>query len=66
MDVLVLIDKLDDLVHNAKSVPMTDQVRIEREEIYDLLDQMRATIPEEIKQAPVSYTHLTLPTILLV
>ena len=50
-DVLVLIDKLDDLVHNAKSVPMTDQVRIEREEIYDLLDQMRATIPEEIKQA---------------
>ncbi|MCX6389831.1 MAG: ATPase [Solirubrobacterales bacterium] len=36
MDVLVLIDKLDDLVHNAK---------------YDLLDQMRATIPEEIKQA---------------
>ena len=51
MDVLVLIDKLDDLVHNAKAVPITDQVRINREEIYDILDQMRATIPEEIKQA---------------
>src|SRR6478736_6637995 len=51
MDVLVLIDKLDDLVHNAKAVPLTDQVRIDREEIYDILDQMRATIPEEIKQA---------------
>src|SRR6266508_1715913 len=37
MDVLVLIDKLDDLVHNAKAVPLTDQVR--------------TTIPEEIKQA---------------
>ena len=24
MDVLVLIDKLDDLVHNAKAVPLTD------------------------------------------
>src|SRR5918997_191303 len=35
MDVLVLIDKLDDLVHNAKAVPLTDQVRIDREEIYD-------------------------------
>ena len=57
MDVLVLIDKLDDLVHNAKAVPLTDQVRIDREEIYDILDQMRATIPEA-----VSYTHLTLPT----
>src|SRR5262245_17630405 len=51
MDVLVLIDKLDDLVHNAKAVPLTDQVRIDREEIYEILDQMRATIPEEIKQA---------------
>jgi hypothetical protein len=51
MDVLVLIDKLDDLVHNAKQVPLTDQVRVDREEIFDILDQMRATIPEEIKQA---------------
>ncbi|MDX6502964.1 MAG: hypothetical protein QOE29_89 [Gaiellaceae bacterium] len=51
MDILVLIDKLDDLVHNAKGVPMTDQVRIDREEIYDVLDQMRATIPEELKRA---------------
>ncbi|MDA8067876.1 MAG: ATPase, partial [Actinomycetota bacterium] len=51
MDVLVLIDKLDDLVHNAKPMPLTDQVRVDKEEIYDLLDQMRATIPEEIKQA---------------
>ena len=51
MDVLVLIDKLDDVVHNARPVPLTDQVRVDREEIYDLLDQMRATIPEEIKQA---------------
>ncbi len=32
-------------------MPLTDQVRVDREEIYDLLDQMRATIPEEIKQA---------------
>src|SRR5215218_9224451 len=51
MDVLVLIDKLDDLVHNAKQVPLTDQVRVDKEEIYDILDQMRATIPDEIKQA---------------
>ena len=42
---------LDDLVHNAKPVPLTDQVRVDKEEIYDILDQMRATIPEEIKQA---------------
>ena len=51
MDVLVLIDKLDDAIHNARSVPLTDSVMIDREEIYDILDQMRSTIPEEIKQA---------------
>ena len=51
MAVLVLIDTLDARVQNAKAVPLTDQVRIDREEIYDILDQMRATIPEEIKQA---------------
>ena len=51
MDVLVLIDKLDDLNNNARSVPLTDSVMIDREEIYDLLDQMRSTIPEEVKQA---------------
>ena len=51
MDVLVLIDKLDDMIHNAKPIPLTDNVRVDKEEIYDLLGQMRATIPEEIKQA---------------
>jgi hypothetical protein len=51
MDVLVLIDTLDDLVHNAKAIPLTDQVRVEKEGIYEILDRIRATIPEEIKQA---------------
>jgi vacuolar-type H+-ATPase subunit H len=51
LDVLVLIDKLDELVATAKSVPMTDQVRIDREELFEIIDQMRSTIPEEIKQA---------------
>src|SRR5664280_1803582 len=50
MDVLVLIDKLDDIIHNARSVPLTDSVMIDREEIYDILDQMRSTIPAEVKQ----------------
>jgi vacuolar-type H+-ATPase subunit H len=51
MDVLVLLDKLDDLVQNAKPVPLTDQVRVDKEEIYDIIDQMRSTIPEQITEA---------------
>jgi hypothetical protein len=45
MDLLVLIDKLDDLIHNARPVPLTDQVRVEKQELYDLLDRIRDAVP---------------------
>ena len=51
MDVLVLIDKLDEMVQNAKSVPMTDQVRIDREEIWEIIDQMRSEIRQALSDA---------------
>jgi vacuolar-type H+-ATPase subunit H len=51
MDVLELIDELRGLVHGAKQIPLRDQVRVDKANLYDLLDQMRSTIPEEIKQA---------------
>src|SRR4051794_14956087 len=51
MDVLELIDKLDDLVRNAKQVPLRREVRVDKEKLDDVLNQMRATIPEEVKEA---------------
>jgi cell division septum initiation protein DivIVA len=51
MDVLVLIDKLDDQLHKARPVPLTDQVRVDKQELYEIIDQMRETIPDEIRQA---------------
>jgi vacuolar-type H+-ATPase subunit H len=47
----MLIDKLDDLVHNARQLRLRDQVRVDRQKVHDILDQMRATIPEDVKQA---------------
>ena len=51
LDPLDLVDKLDDLIHNAKAVPLTGQVRIDRDEFYAILDQLRVAIPEEIRRA---------------
>ena len=51
MDVLVMIDTLDDLVSDAKPIRLTNQVRVDKQGIYDVLDQLRGTVPEEIKQA---------------
>ena len=51
MDPLRLVDQLDDLIHNAKPIPLSNQVRIDRERAYDLLDQLRATLPGEVEAA---------------
>jgi hypothetical protein len=51
LDVLALVQRLDELVHEAKAVPMTDDARVGREDLVELIDEMRATIPEEIKEA---------------
>jgi vacuolar-type H+-ATPase subunit H len=51
MDVLELIDELRGLVHGAQQVPLRDEVRVDKKKLYDLLDQMRSTIPEESKHA---------------
>jgi cell division septum initiation protein DivIVA len=51
MDVLQLIDRLDELVRSAKHVPFSDAVRVNKQETRAVLDQMRTTIPAEIKEA---------------
>jgi hypothetical protein len=51
LDPFDLVDRLDDLIHNAKTVPLTGQVRIDRDEFYEILDQLRVAIPEEIRRA---------------
>ena len=51
MEILVLIDKLDDLMRNARPVPLTDQVRVDKEAVLDILDHMRGGLPEELRAA---------------
>jgi hypothetical protein len=49
MDVLVAIDNLDDLVHNAPSVPLTDQVRLAPERLEAAVAQLHATLPPDVR-----------------
>ncbi len=50
-DVDALLAELDQLIHNAPDVPLVGEARIDRESVYDILDRMRAIMPEETKQA---------------
>src|SRR5215203_2673765 len=52
MDVLVLIDRLEELVEDARSFPgFGNTAMVDRDAAFDIIDQMRQTIPEELKQA---------------
>ena len=51
MDLSARIDQLDALVSAAKTMPLSSSVLINRDEVLELIRQMREAIPEEVKQA---------------
>ena len=51
MDILHLVDRLEELFNESRSVWLTRKVLINEDRMLDLIDQMRLSIPEEIKQA---------------
>ena len=47
----MLVDRLEALVNGASRFPIGSKVIIDEREALDVLDLMRTTVPEEIKQA---------------
>jgi vacuolar-type H+-ATPase subunit H len=51
MDILHLVDRLEELFNESRTVPFTRNVVVDEDKMLDLIDQMRVTIPEEVKKA---------------
>lgn len=51
MDILHLIDRLEELFNDGSSLPFIKKVAIDEEKLLDLIDQLRLSIPDEIKKA---------------
>ncbi len=51
MDIAGRLKQLEDLVAEAKSMPLSSSVLVNREEFLEALQGIRETLPEEIKQA---------------
>ncbi|NMC12223.1 MAG: hypothetical protein GYA34_05005 [Chloroflexi bacterium] len=51
MDILHLIDRMEELLNESRPLWFTHNVIIDEEKMLDLIDQMRVTIPEEVKKA---------------
>jgi hypothetical protein len=51
MDILHLIDRLEELVAEARRMPIGQGVVVDRRRILELVDQMRSSVPWEVKEA---------------
>lgn len=51
MDILYLVDRLENLIASSRKMPLLNQIIIREGELFGIVDQMRTSIPEEIKQA---------------
>ena len=51
MDILSLVDQLEELLDNSRPIPFTHNVIVDEESMLYIIDQMRISIPDEIKKA---------------
>ncbi len=51
MDILALVDRLEELFNESRNVPFTHSVIVDEDRMLDIIDQMRVSIPEEIKKS---------------
>ena len=51
MEIFTLFDTLEDILDKSKKLPFTDKSIIEKEEILEIMKEIRLKLPDELKQA---------------
>jgi len=51
VDILDLLDQLEEVLGAGSHLPLTSRTLVDEQEILDILDQIRVSIPDEIKAA---------------
>lgn len=51
MEIFNLLEKLEDILENSWSIPLTGVSMVRKEEVLEILKEMRVTLPDEFKQA---------------
>ncbi|MBN2847139.1 MAG: ATPase [Coriobacteriia bacterium] len=51
MDILALIDHIEELIDSSRSVPLSGAKMVDPEKVYEVIDEIRAQFPDELKQA---------------
>jgi cell division septum initiation protein DivIVA len=50
MDILHLVDRLEELFNESRPIPLTHNVVVDEDRFLEIIDQMRISIPEEVKK----------------
>jgi cell division septum initiation protein DivIVA len=51
MDILHLVDRLEELFNQSRPIPLTHNVIVDEDRFLEIIDQMRISIPDEVKKA---------------
>ncbi|WP_028991673.1 hypothetical protein [Thermoanaerobacter thermocopriae] len=51
LEVLNLLEELEDIIENSSSIPLSGKVLINKEEVLELIKQIRIKLPDEFKRA---------------
>ncbi|MBL8045943.1 MAG: hypothetical protein JNL09_05345 [Anaerolineales bacterium] len=51
MDILHLVDRLEEVFNDGRPIPLTRKLAVDEDRVLELIDQMRVSIPDEVKKA---------------
>jgi cell division septum initiation protein DivIVA len=51
MDILHLVDRLEEVFNDGRPLPLTRKLLVDEDRVLELIDQMRVSIPDEVKKA---------------
>lgn len=51
MEIISILNALEDLIEKSTGLPLTGKCLVDREEVFEIISEMRMKLPEEIKQA---------------
>ena len=56
-EIMELFDKVVDIIDHGGHVPFSKKVSVPEDELYDVLDQLKSAIPEEVDRAGKILAH---------
>ena len=51
MDIMALIDRIEEILESGRTVPFSNSKVVDPDKIFEIVDEIRAQFPDELKQA---------------